>query len=215
MKCSPLSSPLLAILYICLSVSAPLASAQAYSACGNLENAYGPYDYRNQAFAKNLKLVEIAHFTAKVESLVAGNTSTRPGHDLDYTLRAFPNHHRALYAMARYQMRFPGRRPPEANYTAECYFERAIRFAPDDETVRMLRGIYHAKIGDNEEALKDYMDALRIAPDSSQIHYNIGLLYVKLKKFEQARVHARRAYDLGFPLPGLRDQLKRVGEWEE
>lgn len=200
-------------LFAYLSVMMPLASAKEYFECGSLENSYGPFDYRNSAFVKNLYLVESAHFTSNVETLESGSTAAMPGHDLDYTLRAFPNHHRALNSMANYQIRFPGSVPPEASHTAECYFERALRFTPDDATVRMLRGIYYAKIGKNQKALDDYKYTLEKSPNSSQIHYNIGLLYVKLKNFKLARMHAKRAYELGFPLPGLRDQLKRSGEW--
>lgn len=188
--------------------------ARAFTDCGNLENPYGPFDYRDPSFAENLHLVEIAHFTTSVESLIRGNTAIRPGHDLDYTLRAFPNHHRALNAMARYQLRFPGGPPPKAHYTAECYFQRAIRFTPDDEMVYMLRGNYRARSGKYKEALKDYEKALQLKPESAEIHYNLGLLYIKLKDYEKARLHALRAYQGGFPLPGLRDQLQRLGKWQ-
>jgi len=32
-----------------------------------------------------------------------------------------------------------------------------------------------------------------------------------LKDFPAAQDHARRAYELGYPLPGLRDRLARAG----
>jgi hypothetical protein len=38
---------------------------------------------------------------------------------------------------------------------------------------------------------------------------------VKKKDYEQARTHARKAYDQGFPLPGLRNQLIQAGKWED
>ena len=76
------------------------ASAQALDAsCGSLENAYGPYDYRTDR-GNRLYLVESAHFTPVVESLISG-LSGPLGAELDYTLRAFPNHHRALISDAR------------------------------------------------------------------------------------------------------------------
>lgn len=82
--------------------SNPLYAAPA---CGSLENAYGPFDYTNPDDFKNkLPLVEIAHFTPKVEGLMGGKSGYLWG-DLDYTLRAFPNHHRALYAFVRYEIR--------------------------------------------------------------------------------------------------------------
>ena len=67
--------------------------------CGPLANAFGPFDYRTEK-GNSLYLVESAHFTPAVEAVIAGNT-TYIGGDLDYTLRAFPNHHRALMSMIR------------------------------------------------------------------------------------------------------------------
>ena len=60
----------------------------------DLHNAFGPFDYRT-ATKDKLKLVESYHFTPKVESLIGGQSGTL-GADIDYTLRAFPNHPRAL-----------------------------------------------------------------------------------------------------------------------
>lgn len=81
------------------------AMAQQVPGCGSLQNAFGPFDYRDpEARGEPLRLVESAHFTPSVESLVKGNSGTVAG-DLDYTLRAFPNHHRALYSVAQYAFR--------------------------------------------------------------------------------------------------------------
>src|SRR5437868_1067555 len=79
-----------------------VARAQNLGDCGSLDNpSYGPFDYRT-ATAYQKQLVEIigAHFTSSVESLQHGNTAPIGG-ELDYTLRAFPNHRRALLAMIR------------------------------------------------------------------------------------------------------------------
>jgi tetratricopeptide (TPR) repeat protein len=46
---------------------------------------------------------------------------------------------------------------------------------------------------------------------SAVIHYLLGLVLVDLKDFPAAQEHARRAYELGYPLPGLRDRLARAG----
>jgi tetratricopeptide (TPR) repeat protein len=47
--------------------------------------------------------------------------------------------------------------------------------------------------------------------ESPEIHYFLGLVLVDLKDYERAREHAARAYELGYPLPGLRDKLARAG----
>ena len=65
------------------------------------------------------------------------------------------------------------------------------------------------------EAKDEYLIALELQPDYAEAHYNLGLLYVKQKEFELAVQSARKAYDLGFPLQGLRRQLDRAGAWPE
>jgi tetratricopeptide (TPR) repeat protein len=46
---------------------------------------------------------------------------------------------------------------------------------------------------------------------SAEIQNALGFAYLNAKDYEKARQHARRAYELGFPLPGLRDQLAAAG----
>lgn len=46
---------------------------------------------------------------------------------------------------------------------------------------------------------------------SAEIHNALGFAYLNAKDYEKARQHARQAYELGFPLPGLRDQLAAAG----
>jgi hypothetical protein len=36
-----------------------------------------------------------------------------------------------------------------------------------------------------------------------------------MKQFDKSLESAHRAYALGFPLPGLREKLKRAGKWQE
>ncbi len=40
-------------------------------------------------------------------------------------------------------------------------------------------------------------------------------MYLKEKDYEQAIVHAKKAYELGFPLPGLRNKLMKTGKLDE
>jgi hypothetical protein len=35
------------------------------------------------------------------------------------------------------------------------------------------------------------------------------------KDYDLAKTHAKKAYELGFPLPGLKNQLIKVGKWED
>lgn len=196
-------------------LAAPV-QAQDVGQCGTLRNHYGPYDYTNPLHvSERLEIVERVHFTSQVETLERGATSVYPMDDIDYVLRAFPNHHRALYAMAREYLKW--KTPPASRgiYSADCYFRRAIAFRADDGMVRLVYGIYLAKSNRLDEALEQYQAAVRLMDHSSEAHYNLGLLYLRLGQTDKAVEEARRAYELGYPLPGLRDQLIERGVWKK
>ena len=183
-----------------------------FRACGSLENAYGPYDYNDPVHrAENLNVVERFHFTPSVENLTRGKSGTVPG-DLNYTLRAFPNHARALWAMARYQLENPWR-PSYEHYSIECYFDRATRWRPSDANVWLIHGMYLAKTDRMNEALEKYEMALKLDSSSAEINYNAGLAYFDLKNYARSRELAEKAYAMGYPLPGLRNKLREVGQW--
>jgi tetratricopeptide (TPR) repeat protein len=189
------------------------ANAQgAYDVCGSLQNPYGPFDYRTHR--DKLEIVERYHFTSRVETLEGGQ-SGMIGADLDYTLRASPNHHRALMSMVNYMIRNHTDRVRGAHYSMECYFERAIRFAPTDGTVYMIYGTYLFRTGAKDKALKEFETAEKYVGDNANLHYNLGLVYLDAKDYEKALAHAQRAYALGFQLPGLRNKLIAAGKWQD
>ncbi len=191
----------------CVAVCAPAAWAQSVPGCGTLTNAYGPFDYRDPtAREKSLPIVEEFHFTPDVEMLIRGSTGRIIG-DLDYTLRAFPNHPRALQAISRYALGGGQFNAQSGIPSADCYFQRAIAFAPTDATVHEIYGNYLAKRGDKEGARSQYEDALRLAPDSAEINYNAGLFFMQQGDLTRAKALAKVAYDQGYPLPGLRHMI--------
>jgi len=195
------------------AVSASPAIAQvAEGSCGQLQNGYGPYDYRTDR--DKLPIVEGAHFTPEVEALVRSVTGYIGG-DIDYTLRAFPNHHRALLAMMRFGERTKSVQPPSAKYTIDCYFQRAVRFKPDDTTARMLFATYLHKNGRNAEANQQMEQTVALAGDNAFTRYNAGLVYLDLKNYDKALQQAHLAYGLGFTRPELREALKKAGKWVE
>lgn len=179
--------------------------------CGSLQNAFGPFDYRDKSKGQEIKLVESGHYTQDVQSLRRGTSSYTPIHDLDYTLRAFPNHWGALDAVSRFELR-------GGNFlefrTVDCYFDRALRFAPDDSNVHLLYGVYLMRRKRDEEARRQFEEADRLAPESIDIAYNLGLLYLRLGEPEKSMEKARYAYEKGYPLPGLRMALEKAGAWK-
>lgn len=182
--------------------------------CGNpFVNAYGPFDYRT-ATPEQKKLVESIHFTQGVETLRSGATG-KVASDLDYTLRAFPNHPRALTAMVRLAARDRTPVPAGAQWPMECYLERAVQFAPDDMAVRQIRGTYYATVGRNEDAVRDLQAVVEKHPDNATAHYNLGLAHFALKQYDAAVADARRAAALGLQLEGLKKKLKAAGKWAD
>ena len=181
--------------------------------CGtlaDLSNAYGPFDYTNpQHFAEKLPVVERYHFSPEVENLVQGMTGPIYG-DLDYILRAFPNHHRALHAMARLEIRdgLSG-----TNRPASCYFERAIRFNEKDAMVYLIYGIYLYKRQQLDLAIAKLSKAVDLAPRSAEANYNLGLVLSAAGRHEDAAGYAAVAKQLGYPLMGLIRKLERAGYW--
>ena len=183
--------------------------------CWGHSRAYGPYDYRKTT-PENHNLVESYHFTPEVEALVRGKSASVGG-DIDYTLRAFPNHPRALWAYVRLhlsrdrdeyqeqkrQQAQSGGAPPE------CYFNRALVAIPDDPIVSKIYGIYLHRVGELEEAMNQYQRAETGMEGDAELAYNMGLLYFELGDISEAKRYAMKAERLGYPLQGLQRKIGR------
>ncbi len=187
--------------------------------CGSLHNAVGPEDYRialseEGKASELLTLVENYHWSKGVQTF---KTSSFFG-DINYILRAIPNHHGALYASAKLSLLYS--KVPKMSTTSdswpmtlECYVDRALRFVPDDGVVWMIWGVYLHKKKKYNEALEKYLKAVELGVKSSELSYNIGLVYVKLNNIPKATEYAKQAYKDGYPLPGLKRKLKKMGAW--
>jgi len=209
----------LPLLALCLSLTvlsstARADSVEAESGCGDLANpVYGPFDYR-RANKQQRDLVENAHFTRGVETLSRTKTGTF-GWDIGYTLRAFPNHHRALLTMQRLVANQKRNPSPDAVYTIECYYERALRFRPDDHVVRLLYANFLIEGGKSDDATKQLDYVSQAAADSPFTQFNVGMLYFDMKNYDRALEQAHKAAALGFNRPDLRDRLSKIGRWAE
>ncbi len=206
-----------AIFSIAILISSIISTdLTAASYCGELQAAgAGPSnDYTNSEYKRFLQIVEEHHFTPNIESLRYGNSGTLGG-ELSYTLMMFPNHHRALAAFGKLSLRDKTLKPVGAKYSVECFFDRAIRFKPRDGIVRMVYGNYLLKAGQTDKATEQLKEAIHLQPEDPTVNYNLGLLYVQKKDYEQAIIYAKKAYELGFPLPGLKNKLMEAGKWED
>ncbi len=202
-----------AALLLAATAGAPAFAQTEAVGCGSLETGYGPYDYRTDH--SKLPIVTGAHFTAPVEALIRGNTATLPGPDISYTLRAIPNHHRALISMMKLGEKEKTSKPNGSAYTVACWFTRAIAFRPDDAIVRMIYSGFLSSKGNVNDANNQLEFATVYAKDNAFTHYNIGLHYFDLKNYDKALVQAHKAIGLGFNHADLRNQLVAAGKWKE
>lgn len=198
----------LALAAILCAMALP-ASAKTY--CGTLTGR--EYDYRVGP-EYMLDLVNDRHFTEDVEQGVRGS-SGQLGDDLEYTLRVFPNHQRALSTLLRIAQRYPAGVVPGAKLPTECFFERAVRVFPNDATAWLMYARYAYMFGRDAQAVSMLEKALELSPDDPTINYNLGLAYARQEKYAQALPYAQKAYALQFPLPGLKQMLVKAGKWVE
>lgn len=189
------------------------STAQPEPQCGLLEWNYGPFDYRSSTHGQR-RLVESAHFTPEAERLISAPTGSLGG-DFRYTLSVFPNHPRALLAMERLAQKQRQDPPDGAKYSVECWYERALRFRPDDHIPRLLYANFLISRQRIDEARRqlDYVE--RTTEDNPFAQFNVGMVYADIKDYDKALVQAHRAIAMGFERSELKDRLIAAGRWVE
>ena len=174
---------------------------------------FGPFDYNQSVkYAKQIDVVERTHFTPEVETLKHGSAG-RLAADLNYTIRAIPNHHRALDSISRLSIRLNRPLIPDMQCSVDGFFERAIRFTPNDAWVHLAYGVHLYRWKKLAQAEGELLKAEKLAPNEGNIAYNLGLLYVDLKQWDKAMTYAEKAYAEGYSLPGLKNMLVSAGKW--
>jgi tetratricopeptide (TPR) repeat protein len=194
----------------------PVAIAQTGNQnCGNpFVNHYGPHDFRNTTPASR-KLVEEFHFTIGIETLTRPKNTVfhEMAQDVEYTLGVFPNHPRALNTMVRLSERWKRDPPPGTKFSVECWFDRAVRFRPDDTVVRSLYAQWLYKRQRKDQAVRQLKIAQEHARENALSQYNIGLVAFEVGDFDLALQLAHEARRLGFPREDLATLLKKVNRW--
>jgi tetratricopeptide (TPR) repeat protein len=87
-----------------------------------------------------------------------------------------------------------------------------IEDIPSDPTLYSALAQIHWKQG-NFKAARDALLAGNelTGGRAAEIHYNLGLILIEMNLLDEAVQSARTAYELGYPLPGLRNRLARLG----
>lgn len=206
----------------------PRAAYAGVEDCGELKNfgEIGPWDYADPSSSVptgadpmgRIKRVENVHFHPEMKNLNTKMYSIdKLTAEIHYTLRVFPNHPDALNSMSRLEKQAGGKLPQSSatiftpRLSAHCFFDRAIRFRPEDKKVHLVYAMHLHRNGKLKEALGQYELAEKLGEDSSSFNYSFGLLYADLKNWEKAFEYAQKAYSSGLDLPGLRQKLERAG----
>jgi len=183
--------------------------------CGSLANGdNGPFDYQTER-GPRLKIIEEHHFNARVEALLSGQTGSLE-HDLDYLLRAFPNHPRGLLAVSRLTIRNGGvSKDPAVRRTADCYFERAMRWRPEDTMVRMLYARYLHSTQRTDAAIRQLTVAAELGANNPLTQHNVGLVFADMGQWDRAAAQAKKARAMGFERADLVNKIRSAGKWSE
>lgn len=189
------------------------AWADASKVCGKIINHYGPFDYRS-ANAQQRDIVERAHFDEGVQTLTKGKTGPF-GADIDYTLSVFPNHPLALMVMERLAQKERREIPNGARFGMDCWYERALRWRPDDHIPRLLYANYLINKKRTDEALKQLDYVAESTQDNPIAQFNTGMLYLDMQAYDQGLRQAHRVLAMGFDRPELRNRLQAAGRWVE
>ncbi len=213
MKSPRLALCLRIVIGVAFALPAAAATQAQESACGPLTNHYGPFDYRTQR--DKIKVAEDYHFTPEVEALIRGKSGTSIAADISYVLAVSPNHHRALNAATKLAEQMKTPQPPRLRYSVDCYYDRAIRFAKNDNVVRVLYALYLHKQRKPEMALHQLSIATEFAGDNPLSQYNIGLAYFELGQLDLALTQAHKARSLGFDVTPLADLLRQKNAWKD
>jgi len=95
---------------------------------------------------------------------------------------------------------------------AEQQFDRAISSHPEYAGAYVAKASLLRKKGSVDAAVAVLVKGSQSTEgQSAEVENALGLAYFQQKNFEKAREHARKAYSLGYPLPGLRDKLAKAG----
>lgn len=95
---------------------------------------------------------------------------------------------------------------------AASVFDRAMVAHPKQTETYQATALTLQDQGRLQEA-RDVLERGDTATEgqSADLHYMLGLLLIKMKDLDEAERHARLAYSLGYPLPGLRRKLSELG----
>lgn len=130
--------------------------------------------------------------------------------DYEFILNFYPNHPQALIELSELCVKW---KAATCDVTAESWYQKAIARNPGAAQSYVVLALHLHRKKKLDEAVKIYKQAIELAPNSINAHYNLGLAYADLQQYELANLHAQKSYSLGVTLLGLRSRLEKVGKW--
>ena len=99
---------------------------------------------------------------------------------------------------------------------ALAFIGESIDAHPDYSPAYSLASLVYRDAGNLDKARQVLLEGNDACDGSSaEIHYFLGLIFLDLGDVDAAEVHAKLAYNLGYPLPGLMSRLNRLGRQVE
>ena len=98
------------------------------------------------------------------------------------------------------------------NDLALKYLGEAMQAHPMASAPYAYASIIHRRAEDYDDAIEVLSAGLAaVDGNSAELQYFIGLMYLEDGQLDLASEHAVKAYELGYPLPGLAAKLRRAG----
>lgn len=92
--------------------------------------------------------------------------------------------------------------------------EEAMRLHPEVPDAYAAAGYYYRKMGKLDLARDTMTRGVEASHGgTAELRYLLGLVLFELKDFNGSVEHAKAAYAMGYPLPGLRRKLEAGGHW--
>jgi tetratricopeptide (TPR) repeat protein len=96
--------------------------------------------------------------------------------------------------------------------TALRYLNEAIAAQPTVSSPYALASMILKDEGNLQQAISILLKGdAALNGRSAELHYFLGHIYIDVNDLDSATDHAKLAYDLGYPLPGLATKLRRLG----
>lgn len=195
---------------VCVLIAAIALLAGGSVSAQTDEGGIVPHNYYNSDSYSAQLLEDVVKYhlpLARKQMRKGGSKLYYALQNVKFVLAYFPNHPKALQLATEITIRMNQPR------RADRFFIKAVELYPNQAQSWLLYGLHLHRTGRVAEAVKKYRHALELDSSLVNARYNLGLALLKLGKLEKARAQAKRAYAVGYPLPGLRNALKSRGAW--